>query len=237
QTSAGLFISRSTSASASASTLLRLQRPAAQRLLAVPILRATTATHIASLTSTLPTTTTKRTLTTTTSKMASDDSYMAFLNKANEDPSVGYPRDRPDPATQKVGGNGFKTRDEDVDLPSPIAKLLDKGDKFYVSDADEPFEGVALKYGGGSLPDEEKFASLINHPSPADAEIEISDPIDWDRNGDYTDLIDAVTEASEGKTVMVYRVKKDSVRVEYWVVSVSPDGKLLVGVRALAVES
>lgn len=83
----------------------------------------------------------------------------------------------------------------------------------------------------------EKFASLINHPSPPDAEIEISDPIDWDRNGDYTDLIDAVTEASEGKTVMVYRVKKDSVRVEYWVVSVSPDGKLLVGVRALAVES
>ena len=83
---------------------------------------------------------------------------MAFLNKANEDPSVGYPRDRPDPATTKIGGNGFKTRDEGVDLPGPIAKLLDKGDKFYVSDADEPFEGVALKLnGGGGLPDEGKF--------------------------------------------------------------------------------
>ncbi|KAK3947244.1 hypothetical protein QBC32DRAFT_93551 [Pseudoneurospora amorphoporcata] len=226
-TPAGLFISRSTP-----STLLRLQRPA-QRFLALPLLRTAT-THIAS--TTLPTTT-KRTLSTTSSKMASDDSYMAFLNKANEDPSVGYPRDRPDPATQKVGRNGFKTRDEGVSLPSPIAKLLDKGDKFYVSDADEPFEGVALKFGEESLPDEETFASLINHPSPADAEIEISDPVEWDRNGQYTDLIDAVTEASEGRDVRVYRVVKDSVRVEYWVVSVSADGKLLVGVRALAVES
>ncbi|KAK3392647.1 hypothetical protein B0T20DRAFT_421794 [Sordaria brevicollis] len=169
--------------------------------------------------------------------MASDDAYLSFLNKANEDPSVGYPRDRPDPATQKVGGNGFKTRDEGVELPGPIAKALDKGDKFYVSDADEPFEGVALRYGKGGLPDEETFATLINHPNPSEAEIEISDPVNWDRNGDYTDLIDAVTEASEGKTVMVYRVVKDSVRVEYWVVSPSPDGKLLVGVRALAVES
>ncbi|KAJ4398974.1 hypothetical protein N0V85_006145, partial [Neurospora sp. IMI 360204] len=86
--------------------------------------------------------------------MASDESYLAFLNKANEDPSVGYPRDRPDAATQKVGGNGFKTRDEGVALPSPIAKLLDKGDKFYVSDADEPFEGVALRFGEEMLPDE-----------------------------------------------------------------------------------
>ncbi|KAK3485102.1 hypothetical protein B0T13DRAFT_222336 [Neurospora crassa] len=170
--------------------------------------------------------------------MASDDSYMAFLNKANEDPSLGYPRDRPDPATQKVGSNTFKTRDEGVPLPSPIAKLLEKGDKFYVSDADEPFEGVALKFGEEMLPDEgKKFASLINHPSPADADIEILDPVDWDRNGQYIDLIDAVTEASEGRDVKVYRVAKDSVRVEYWVVSVSVDGKLLVGVRALAVES
>lgn len=232
--------------------------------------------------------------------MASDDSYMAFLNKANEDPSLGYPRDRPDPATQKVGSNTFKTRDEGVSLPSPIAKLLEKGDEFYVSDADEPFEGVALKFGEEMLPDEgkflsfssvvclmvggtqgggkisfrfllgrrgkrggraatgtgaermsrktrktgansfwktETFASLINHPSPADADIEILDPVDWDRNGQYTDLIDAVTEASEGRDVKVYRVVKDSVRVEYWVVSVSVDGKLLVGVRALAVES
>lgn len=95
--------------------------------------------------------------------MASDESYLAFLNKANEDPSVGYPRDRPDPATQKVGGNGFKTRDEGVALPSPIAKLLDKGDKFYVSDADEPFEGVALRFGEEVLPDEGKlsFFSLL----------------------------------------------------------------------------
>ncbi|EGO56751.1 hypothetical protein NEUTE1DRAFT_84250 [Neurospora tetrasperma FGSC 2508] len=169
--------------------------------------------------------------------MASDDSYMAFLNKANEDPSLGYPRDRPNPATQKVGSNTFKTRDEGVSPPSPIAKLLEKGDKFYVSDADEPFEGVALKFGEEMLPDEETFASLINHPNPAEAEIEIFDPVDWDRNGQYIDLIDAVTEASEGRDVKVYRVVKDSVRVEYWVVSVSVDGKLLVGVRALAVES
>lgn len=46
-----------------------------------------------------------------------------------------------------------------------------------------------------------------------------------------------MTESSEGRDVKVYRVVKDSVRVEYWVVSVSVDGKLLVGVRALAVES
>lgn len=80
---------------------------------------------------------------------------------------------------------------------------------------------------------------MINHPDPANAQVEILDPIDWDRNGDYADIIDAVTKAGKGNDVRVYRISKGGVRVEYWVVTTEGEGKdaKLVGAKALAVES
>ncbi|KAI0392532.1 hypothetical protein F5Y17DRAFT_436008 [Xylariaceae sp. FL0594] len=176
---------------------------------------------------------TRHNLTTTAAKgMASDDDYMAFLNKANQDPNDGF-------AKPQSSGEEFKTTDNGADIPAVLKEAT--RDAFYVSDADEPFVSVCLAWneGGKGLPDEEEFASLIHHPSPSDAEIEIQDPADWDTQGQYQAVIDAVTKAGKGNDVRVYRVPKGGVKVEYWVVTTDGKGAgaRLVGAKALAVES
>lgn len=86
--------------------------------------------------------------------MASDEDYMSFLNKANEDVSGGGSGNAN--TTQKSSGGGkhtFKTTDDGAELPREIRDVTQ--DAFYVSDADEPFVGVSLKVKGeDSLPDE-----------------------------------------------------------------------------------
>ncbi|ESZ94443.1 hypothetical protein SBOR_5161 [Sclerotinia borealis F-4128] len=166
-----------------------------------------------------------------TNKMASDEDYMAFLNKANEDPGAG---------TSTTAGNyrkkaEYKTMDDEVDVPAVLVRATK--DAWYISDADEPFVVVALKNEGKGLPDEETFAKLIEHPSPADAaeEIQILDIGDWDPRGEYRDIVKAVREACKGGDVRVYRVPGEGSRVEYWVVGV--EGERLVGAKALGVES
>lgn len=87
-------------------------------------------------------------------KMASDEDYMAFLNKANEDPSAGTSNAAS--SSKKVE---LKTTDDGVDVPGVLVRATK--DAWYVSDADEPFVVVALKHDGG-LPDEGmSFLSLF----------------------------------------------------------------------------
>ncbi|KAI1506473.1 hypothetical protein F5X99DRAFT_3932 [Biscogniauxia marginata] len=169
---------------------------------------------------------------TTEAKMASDEDYMAFLDKANKDPSEGYTK------TQDKQQE-FKATDEGAVIPAAIQEATK--DSFYVSDADEPFVPVSLAWdeGGKGLPDEEEFASLIQHADPSKADIEIQDPADWDTQGQYKTILDAVRKAGKGNDVRVYRVAKGSVKVEYWVVTTDGKGAnaRLVGAKALAVES
>ncbi|KAK2735311.1 hypothetical protein CKAH01_01692 [Colletotrichum kahawae] len=164
----------------------------------------------------------------------SDADYAAFLDKANQDPNEGYAK----PAATKKGE--FKAQDEGAEVPKAIQDVL-KEDKVYVSDADEPFVGVALVWDEGSkgLPDEVEFAQLIQHPNPENADVELQDPVDWDANGDYKDIIEAVRKAGKGNDVRVYVVPKGGVRTEYWLVTTEGKGKgaKLVGVKALSVES
>ncbi|CAJ2511644.1 Uu.00g072690.m01.CDS01 [Anthostomella pinea] len=169
--------------------------------------------------------------------MASDDDYMAFLDKANQDPSEGQAKPQ---SSDKQKGE-FKATDDGAAVPAALKEATK--DSFYVSDADEPFVPVCLAWdeGGKGLPDEEEFASLIHHPDPASAEIEIQDPADWDTQGQYRAILDAVTKAGKGNDVRVYRVAKGKggVKVEYWVVTTEGKGAgaKLVGAKALAVES
>ncbi|TGO67135.1 hypothetical protein BOTNAR_0047g00020 [Botryotinia narcissicola] len=161
--------------------------------------------------------------------MGSDEDYMAFLDKANEDPSAGTSK-----ATSSNKKAEFKTMDDDLDVPSVLVRATK--DAWYTSDADEPFVVVALKCEGG-MPDEETFAKLIAHPAPADAaeEIQIMDIGEWDPQGQYKQIVQAVRDASKGSDVRVYRVSGEGARVEYWVVGV--EGGRLVGAKALSVES
>ena len=81
--------------------------------------------------------------------MASDEDYMAFLDKANQDVSGGGQA-----TTQSGGGRHvFKTTDQGSEVPKPIQTAVKSA--VYVTDADEPFEGVSLKFSGNDgLPDE-----------------------------------------------------------------------------------
>jgi hypothetical protein len=91
-------------------------------------------------------------------KMASDEDYMAFLDKANADPSTGYSAMGP-----KVGGKmQLKTMDEGVEVPTELRMATEREEWIYVSDADEPFVAVSLKFTGSKLPDEGLFAVLCS---------------------------------------------------------------------------
>lgn len=166
--------------------------------------------------------------------MASDEDYMAFLDKANRDPNEGYAKPQ-----SSGGAQQFKATDDGAQIPAAIQEAT--RDAFYVSDADEPFVPVCLAWDetGKGLPDEEEFATLIHHPDPANAAVEIQDPADWDTQGRYEAVLDAVSRAGRGNDVRVYRVARDGARVEYWVVTTDGKGKgaRLVGAKALAVES
>lgn len=78
----------------------------------------------------------------------SDADYAAFLDKANQDPNEGH-------ATATSKSKEFKAQDKGVEVPKAIQDVL-KQDKVYISDADEPFVGVALQWdeAGKGLPDE-----------------------------------------------------------------------------------
>ncbi|KAK2071974.1 hypothetical protein P8C59_006355 [Phyllachora maydis] len=172
--------------------------------------------------------------------MASDDDYMNFLDKANSDPSEGVVARGQQQQQQQQQQQAFKATGAGVSVPEALAQVARAG-VFYTSDADEPFEPVALAWdeGGKRLPDEVEFAGLIEHGEPAQAEVEIMDPADWDGQGQYQQVTDAVRKAGRGNDVKVYRVARDGVRAEYWVVTTEGKGKeaKLVGLKALAVES
>ena len=199
-------------------------------------------------------------------RMASDDAYAAFLEKANQDPMQGRTH-----AAAARPNRELKSVDEGEEVPRVLGDATK--DKFYVSDADEGFVPVALRWGGSDLPDEgafslslpplfpfslslfptfssppffrytgtmltnriEEFAKLVEHWDPASAEVDISDTSDWNRSGEYGDLVEAVTKAVKGADVRVYRIGKDATRAEYFVVGCEA-GRLL-GVKAAAVES
>ncbi|OTA04421.1 hypothetical protein A9Z42_0050000 [Trichoderma parareesei] len=166
--------------------------------------------------------------------MASDEDYMAFLNKANQDADEG--RASAAAAQRSQGGAAprtFKATDDGAEIPKSIAEAL--RDAFYVSEADEPFSGVSLRL--GERLDIVEFAKLIHHWDAENAQIDIMDPVDWDSEGQYANLIDAVREATKGNDVRVYRVARDLTRAEYFVISRDDEGGRIVGVKALGVES
>jgi hypothetical protein len=81
--------------------------------------------------------------------MASDEDYSAFLDKANQDPNEGAAK------MQSKGKVELKAVDQGVKVPAGLKKATSNA--FYVSDADEPFEPVYLKFEGKKLPDEGEF--------------------------------------------------------------------------------
>lgn len=80
--------------------------------------------------------------------MASDESYMDFLNKANEDPSAGRANNA------ETTSSDFRSTESGTETPAVLVKATK--DAFYMSEADEPFVPVALGWQKG-LPNEGAF--------------------------------------------------------------------------------
>lgn len=106
--------------------------------------------------------------------MASDQDYMSFLDKANEDPSKGQAQVKQQQGnTAGASKKKFRTTQEGVEVPACLARVCGGSNNnkgagvFYVSDADEPFEAVALGWdeAGKGLPDEGSF--LVSLPRPS----------------------------------------------------------------------
>lgn len=86
-------------------------------------------------------------LTPRTATMSSDADYAAFLDKANQDTGA---------SSQKQDKGFAQTKAVDTEVPGPISGL----DAFYMSETDEPFEPVALKFEGAKL-DEGEFGPCL----------------------------------------------------------------------------
>ena len=69
--------------------------------------------------------------------MSSDADYASFLNKANE----------PISAAESQNASQKKNRGT-MAVNTSVPKVLEQVEEYYVSDADEPFEPVALKFEG-----------------------------------------------------------------------------------------
>lgn len=150
--------------------------------------------------------------------MGSDQEYMDFLNKANQD----------------VGGGSSKPTQQSVDTSSvntSIPNNLEGVQEYYVSDADEPFKPVALKYSGSdAVPSLDDFTKLTQ----TKGRVTSIDQKDFDPQGQYSKIVELVKSAGSGE-VAFFKVELDSTRLEYYIVSVA-DGKI-VGLKAKAVES
>jgi hypothetical protein len=71
--------------------------------------------------------------------MSSDDAYMSFLDKANADLDAGR-------ASQPSSTVRTQTVHTAVKVPAPLQSV----DAYYVSETDEPFEPVTLKWDGAA---------------------------------------------------------------------------------------
>jgi len=70
--------------------------------------------------------------------MASDEAFASFLDKANEIPS----------ASASVSHESATTKNVDANVPASLRSI----DKYYISDSDEPFVPLGLKWSGKGLP-------------------------------------------------------------------------------------
>ena len=148
--------------------------------------------------------------------MGSDEDYEAFLNKANEDASGASTQ-----STKKSTSKSVNTSS----VPAPLKKV----DAFYTTDSDEPFEPVGLKYDGDKVPSAQELGDLIGK------EVEGISKKEFESGGSYSDVVEAVEKASEGK-VAYFRVNLGGTRSEVWVVGVDGKGSL-VGLKAVAIMS
>ncbi|KAB8067673.1 hypothetical protein BDV29DRAFT_185744 [Aspergillus leporis] len=171
--------------------------------------------------------------------MSSDDAYMSFLDKANSDLNTARTQQTPDSSTIRT-----ETVETGIRVPAPLKSV----DAYYISETDEPFEPVALKWEAASkgvFPDPSHLSGLISPKADLSSAITTLSPSSFDPKNQYSSALRAVraaaAEASGGDEsaveVKVYQVELGKSRVEYYVLALDVENSLVVGLRAKAIES
>lgn len=80
--------------------------------------------------------------------MSSDEAYSSFLDQANQDTGASTTSTTSSPATTKA---------VDTEIPASLLKVK----QYYTSEADEPFEPVALGWSGNNMPTNSANAILL----------------------------------------------------------------------------
>ena len=78
--------------------------------------------------------------------MSSDDAYASFLDQANQDTGASK-------ATTQSKPQNASTKAVDTEVPPALQSI----EQYYVSEADEPFEPVSLKWDGSNMPSESEL--------------------------------------------------------------------------------
>lgn len=73
--------------------------------------------------------------------MSSDAAYASFLDKANQDTGEAQQQ------STESGKKSYGSKSVDTAVPTALEQV----EEYYISDADEPFEPVALKYEGKDI--------------------------------------------------------------------------------------
>ncbi|OQD81565.1 hypothetical protein PENANT_c026G02537 [Penicillium antarcticum] len=174
--------------------------------------------------------------------MSSDDAYMAFLNKANADSSDGQAESKKESPSDVLR---TKTVDSSLSIPKPLKNI----DAYYVSDTDEPFDPVVLKWDGakdGTWPSIAELATLLSESKNLSRSIESLPLTSFDPKDQYPEVLGAVRAAAAEKNpdateeaveLKVYRIEITTTRIEYWILALHAPEKTIVGLRAKAVES
>ncbi|KAJ5753460.1 uncharacterized protein N7511_007613 [Penicillium nucicola] len=177
----------------------------------------------------------------TSTTMSSDDAYMAFLNKANADSSDGQAQ------TSQESSDVLRTKtvDSSLSVPKPLKNI----DAYYVSDTDEPFDPVVLKWDAAkddTWPSIAELATLISESKDLSRSIESLPLTSFDPKDQYPEVFGAVRAAAAEKNpdateeaveLKVYRIEITTTRIEYWILALHAPEKKIVGLRAKAVES
>ncbi|KAL1954854.1 hypothetical protein VTO42DRAFT_496 [Malbranchea cinnamomea] len=182
--------------------------------------------------------------------MSSDDAYLAFLEKANQQASAAETT-----SSSSAAASGFcvtRTVDESQAVPRALADI--DGEVYFVSETDEAFEPVVLGWEGareGRWPSDDEFKSLIfptpAPPNDADISIESLSPASFDPQNRYAAVRKAVNVAAAGgdedaaknkeNELRIWRVGFGASRAEYWVLGLDGEKARIVGMKAKAVES
>jgi hypothetical protein len=164
--------------------------------------------------------------------MADDESFMAFLQQANNAPQ----------APSNLSETTASSINESITSKHPLVtalndKLANLSSKTLVSETDEEFRATFIP--SSVLPSWSSSSSTF--PAPEDLEnqvdegrnAEMTTVEEWDVKGHYSTVVSAVKQFTKQKEVKVYTVDGRGGRYEVFILAKAVDG--LIGVKAKGV--